>query len=240
MLKIIEHIAKAVIAVVVAILATSCGMEVQGSGNVVTQSRNANENFTSVSGSRGLEVIVEQHAERSITVEADDNLQEHIKTKIEDGTLKISSDVGIRKAGAKRVIVSLPVIESISSSSGATVKSKNTLKGNSMGLSSSSGSHLEVNVDVTELKCESSSGSELKAYGKTEKLEADSSSGSNINTKELVAKNAEADASSGSHIRLNVTGSLTAEASSGGHVYYINTPGTINKSTSSGGQIEQE
>ncbi len=240
MTKIIVHLTKVIIAVVTAILFTSCGMGVSGSGNVVTQTRNADAEFTSVSAGSGIEVIIEQQANKSITVEADDNLQEHIKTEIKDGELSISTDVNIRKASSKRVIVSMPVIKGIMASSGADVKTKNTIKGESLELSSSSGSHLEVTANVKNISCHSNSGSHLTIKGSTDTLESDSSSGSHIVAKELAAKTVNAQASSGGHTTVNPKDELLAEASSGGHIYYVNTPAKLDKNTSSGGNVSED
>lgn len=240
MTRIIVHITKIVIAAITALLLASCGIEVRGSGNVVTQKRNADADFTSVSASNGLEVIIEQKAEKSITVEADDNLQEHIKTEVSKGELVISSDVNIRKASSKKVIVTMPSVKSIESSSGSSVTSKNTIKGESLDLSTSSGSHLEVDVDVKSLKSDSSSGSHLTVRGKTDRFETDSSSGSHITAKDLTASYVDSEASSGSHTTVNPANELSAQASSGGHIYYVSTPEKLNKQTSSGGSVSQD
>lgn len=241
MVKVIVHIAKAAVAVLLALLCVSCGFEkVDGSGNVVTQNRNISDDFTAIAASNGLEVIIEQGNERAVIVEADDNLQEHIKIEVNGKELKISSDVNIGSAGAKKVIVKLPEVESIESSSGSSIISKNTLKSNSLHLACSSGGGMEVTVAAQNLKCESSSGSSITVTGKTEKLETKASSGSSVNAGELQAENVISDASSGGHIYVNPTQSLSAEASSGGNIYYITTPDKLEKKVSSSGSVSQQ
>lgn len=241
MVKVIVHVTKAIVAVILTLLCVSCGFErVDGSGNVVTQNRNITQEFNAVAASGGLEVIIEQGSERAVIVEADDNLQEHIKTEVTGKELKISSDVNIGSSGAKKVIVKLPAIESIEASSGSNVKSRNTLKNKSINLATSSGSSMEVTVDAKDTTCKSSSGSGLNVSGKTEKLETDSSSGSTLNAKELSANDVNAEASSGSSISVNPLQSLSAKASSGGSVKYVSTPNKLDKKISSGGSVSQE
>ena len=241
MVKIVVHITKVIIAVVASLLLSSCGFEqVKGNGNTVTKSRTVNASFNAISAERGLEVIIEQQNITSITVEADENLHEHIKTEVNDGELKITSDVNISDAAVKRITVSLPNIESIQSSSAAQVRSRNTLKGENIELSSSSGSALEVSVEAGSVTCDSSSGSRLTVKGKTGKLETNSSSGSTIDAKALTANSVIADASSGSSTYTNPVQNLSAEASSGANVQYINAPANLSKNTSSGGSVSQE
>mgnify|MGYP006144834329 CR=1 FL=1 len=241
MVKVIIHITKVVVAAILTLLCVSCGFErVNGSGNVVTQNRNITEEFTAVAASSGIDVVIEQGNERAVIVEADDNLQEHIKTDVRGKELKVSSDVSIGRSGSKKVIVKLPVIESIEASSGSSVKSRNTLKNSSMALSTSSGSSMEVIISSKDATCKSSSGSGLTVSGKADKLKTDSSSGSTINAKELNANNVTAEASSGSTTYINPVKSLSAKASSGSTVKYMRTPDKLDKKVSSGGSVLQD
>jgi hypothetical protein len=241
MIKVIVHVAKAIVAIVTALLFFSCGFNsVDGNGNVTTQTRTVTGDFKTVSASNGVEVIIEQGTEKSITVEADENLQQHIKVEVKGGQLKIYSDVNIGNAKAKKITVHLADIEGIESSGGSSVKSNTMLKSDSIGLISSSGSSLEVSVEARNVSCESSSGSHLKATGKTENLETDASSGSDLDTKELIAANVKSDASSGSNTVVNPSRNLTADASSGGKIFYISTPEMLKKDVSSGGKVEQQ
>ncbi|MEW5676190.1 DUF2807 domain-containing protein [Flavobacterium enshiense] len=248
MIKLVINLTKVVIAAVVAILFGSCTMnmtvgglkKVTGNGNVVTKTRTVSSDFTSVVASNGLDVILVQGYDSEIKVEADANLHEHIKTEISDGELKIFTDANLRNAEAKKVYVQLPKLNSLESSSGASVSSKNTFESASMDVSSSSGSEIDLKVNATSVSCQSSSGSELIISGKADRLETKSSSGSSIDASGLKVTNAFADSSSGSSIDLNVTETLTAEASSGSSVSYESEPKTVNKKVSSGGSVSKE
>ncbi|AWH83616.1 DUF2807 domain-containing protein [Flavobacterium album] len=245
MIKVITHVAKAIVAVATALLFFSCGFEanfksMDGSGNVVTKERKLTGDYKAISAGRGIDVVIEQGDSYAVIVEADDNLQSHITTKVEGGELKISADVNIRNATSKKVIVKMPHIESIESGSGASVTSRNTLKGETIDLSSGSGSSIDVTIDAKNSTCESGSGSTLTVAGKTDNLETESSSGSSLNARKLAAKKVKAEASSGSTITVNPAESLSAEASSGGSVNYVSTPANLTKKASSGGSVGQE
>lgn len=244
MVKIVVHIAKALIAVITALLFFSCGFgglqKVDGSGNVVKQNRPAQEEFTSVSASEGLEVVIEQGTVRSIVVEADDNLHNHIKTEIKNKELQISSDANISSTSTKRIVVTLPVIDEIKASVSATIKSKNTLTGNSMAFSASSGANIDVTIDAGNASLESGNGAFIKVNGKVKELQAESSSGGTVNAKGLTAQIVQAEASSGGTTYVNPVEDLSAEASSGGTVIYVNTPKQLEMDKSTGGNVKQE
>jgi hypothetical protein len=243
MIKVIIHVAKAAIAAIAALLLSSCGMDfstLEGSGNVTTQKRNVGSEFRAVTAGAGIEVVIEQGGERTVTVEADDNLQEHIKTEVKDGTLVIESDARLNDSSTKRVTVRMPEIEKIESESGAVIRNKGTLIVNKLSLEASSGSSIDLVVDAKEITCESGSGSSLKVSGKADDLQADAGSGSNLNARGLAAQTVEAEASSGSTVIVNPLQDLSADASSGGKVLFVNTPENLNKKTSSGGDVSQE
>lgn len=245
MIKVIVHIAKAIVAALMSLLLFSCGFEknfknVDGSGNVITQERPTSKDFKAISVSGGIEVIIEQGNDKSVKVEADDNLQQHIKTEITGDGLSITTDVNIRNAASKKVYVRLPEIESIECSGGAQVTSRQSLKAGTINLSSGSGSSMEVAIDAEHAKCESSSGSSLKINGRAGRLDTESSSGSTLNANKLMANKVTAESSSGSTTIVNPTESLKADASSGSAIYYIKTPGELNKKTSSGGSVAQQ
>jgi formylmethanofuran dehydrogenase subunit C len=241
MIKVILHLAKAAIAAITALLVFSCNMgSLDGTGNVTTQKRAVTEDFKSVSADRTVEVVIEQGPARSITVEADDNFQEHIKTEIRNGELEISSDEDLASGSTRKVYVTLPSVEKIKASSSAVVTGKNTLRGDTMEFSTSSGGTINITAEVQELAVEANSGGQLKIRGRADNLQADASSGSKVDTKGLTAKSVNAEASSGGNVYVNPVESLTANASSGGAVYYTNTPEKLDKKTSSGGYVKQD
>ena len=66
---------------------TACSQNmIQGSGNVVTESRDVS-GFNSVSISGIGRVIITQVDKEALTIEADDNIMEHITSEVSDGTL---------------------------------------------------------------------------------------------------------------------------------------------------------
>lgn len=241
MIKVIVHLAKAIVIAIIGLLFASCGFggnQVDGSGNVTTETRKITGKFTVIDAENGLEVYIIQGPKTEVVVEADDNLQQHIKTELNGNKLEISCDVNTGNA-TKKVTVTLPLLAQVEAGGGATVKTKTIIKSDDLILTASSGSNLEATVESKRLSCESSSGSQLKVSGKTEMLKSDSSSGSNLNAKELVAESVKADASSGGTIVVNPTDNLNANASSGGSVNYVKTPNSINKKTDSGGSVNQ-
>lgn len=229
-----------------ALLFASCGYSVnlnggiKGSGNITTETRNVSQDFKKIEVSRGIKVIVEQSDNKSITVEADDNLQKHIITKIENGVLIIESDESYNSTETPIVNVQLPVTNGLSASSGSKITSSNTLITESINVKTSSGSEIQITVEADAIKIESSSGSSVEASGKALKLETAASSGSTINAKNLMTNEITSQATSGSSTDVYPVLKLEAKASSGSSINYHNDPKSISKEESSGGSVSKE
>lgn len=246
MIKFIVYLTKTVVALITALLFASCqfsldlGNAVKGSGNITTVNRPVSGEFTNIEVSHGIDVEVTQSDVVAIEVKADDNIIEFITTDIVDGTLTIALEKSVKNTKSKAVFVSLPNIESLRTSSGASLKSKNTLVVRSLETKASSGSEIKLTVEAERLTCDSSSGSEIQVKGKALKLEAESSSGSDIEADELLTNDVIAKSSSGSSIDVHPILSLDAKASSGSDIKYHNTPKTVTKVTSSGGSVRSK
>lgn len=220
---------------------TSCFVEgmtgIKGSRNVVSEDRNISSNFENIKVQQGINLYLTQGKSTEISVEADDNIIDLLRTEVKNNELKIYFEKNVNRAKAKNVYLTTDDISAIRTSSGALVKSENTIEVGSLDLDSSSGSSIKIRVNANEITSESSSGSNIKIAGKTATFSANSSSGSSIDADDLTTTDAYAKASSGSNIDLNVKGKLTAKASSGGDIDYEGNPTDVNKDTSSGGSV---
>ena len=192
MIKIISILTKFAVAILIAILFSSCkhdihfGEKITGSGHVVTRERNL-EPFTKIEVSQALDCEVTQGNEQKIIVEADDNLQDGIITTVSNGVLKISSKYNnYNNVSSKKISVQIPVILGLEATSASSLVTKNVIKGNTIYLKSSSASKIIANIEAEKIILESTSGSELNIEGKALEVTTVSSSGSSINAKNLI------------------------------------------------------
>jgi hypothetical protein len=197
--------------------------------------------FKSIEVSSGIDLVVEQADKTEIIVEADDNLQNSITTKVDNGVLIVTSDYNhFINIESKKVIVRMPIIEDLRASSASSITSTNTLKGENISLRASSAANINVKIESDEVNCKSSSGSTITVKGLALHLDAVASSGSNIDGNKLLANEVTAKSSSGSSIQIHPIVNLKATASSGSSISYNNIPHSIQKKSSSGGSIDRE
>ena len=220
----------------VSLLFTSCFYGIKGNGKVVKSERQV-ENFESIDVSAGLELVLIQDSVIKVVVEADENLQEIIKTEVSHRKLRIYPETGIRHAASKKVFVTFKTISALHASSGSEVKSKMELKMNSIDISVSSGADIDLDISASKIKVDGNSGANVDLSGSAENLDVDGSSGVNINVADLKSVNCNAGASSGANLKVKVTEKLSAKASSGGQIKVSGDPKERDIQKSSGGDV---
>ena len=232
---------KLVIASVLGLLMSSCNMNfgVKGNGNVTTAERTINGTYDQIEVSRGLDVYLTQGDSQSISVQADENLHDIIKTEIEGNVLKIYAEDNISYSEAQKVAVSFKNILKISASSGSDVYSTNTFNVDAIELNTDSGSDMKLSINARSIDCSSSSGSDLRLSGSATELIATASSGSDIDAYDLKAESSNVKASSGADIKVNTSKVLMAKASSGADISYKGNPEKVEKSDGVSGVIDQ-
>jgi len=236
-----KTVTKLIMMFVVLITTSSCFIDgitgIRGNQNVISETRDINSNFEEIDIQQGINLYLTQGNSTSLKVEADENIMGLLVTEVKNNQLKIYFKKNVYKAKARNVYVTTKTISNIDASSGSYVKTENTWQIPILKIHTSSGSSVKFHVNANEVTSSSSSGSTIKIYGKTTNFSAKASSGSSIDADELYSVDAFAKASSGANINVNVTGKLTANASSGGGVDYEGSPTEIDKDTSSGGSV---
>ena len=199
--------------------------------------------FTGISVATGIEAELTQGNEDAVSVSAsDDKLLEGLKTEVINGVLKIYYDSKMKNNNFKhrkiQVFVTYKSINKLSGSSGASIKTTNTINGAALSFDMSSGAQFSGDIKTTDLTIDQSSGAVSKVSGNATSVKADISSGSIFTGPDLTSDNCKVSASSGAVLKIGVTTKLTARASSGGVVNYKGSP-EVDKSVSSGGVVSK-
>ncbi|MHC0447424.1 head GIN domain-containing protein [Flavobacterium sp. 3-218] len=243
MIKIIIHITKFIIITITALLFASCNFNmnaIEGSGNVTTEKRTVDGEFKNISVSNAIDLVIEQSDATEITVEADDNLQKEIVTRVENGTLIIECKYSsFRNITSKTVTVKMPAVHKIEASSASTVETNGTIQSEDITLDVSSAASMDVNIESDRIAIDAGSGSSVDIIGKALSLSTSASSGGSIDAEKLMANEVHADASSGGTVSVRPILSLKADASSGGNINYSGNPKTVEKSATSGGSVSK-
>jgi len=214
--------------------------QTKGNGQVTTTKREVTENFTKIETSEAIAVEIEQAENNSIEVETDSNLQNHVKTTISNGVLKISLDKNMIICEELIVRVKIKELKEIETTSASSIKSVNTIKGNSLNINATSASEIDLEAEYETITIDASSTGDVTIKGKTLKLETNASSASSIDASELMSNEVFAKTSSASDIKVYAIVKLDAKAESAGTIASVKRPRELRNEETSGGEISVE
>lgn len=177
--------------------------------------------FTRVSAAAGVSVDVTAGGDYSVVATSSAEGLERLEIKVIAGELQIkrvSKGWRWKRGDEVNVTVSLPALEAVDVSSGASVDA--------------------VGVDAGAFAIDVSSGGSLDIVGRCDALTVDVSSGGSVDAEQFQCRTANASASSGGSADIFASESVNGDASSGGSVDVAGSPKIVNKDTSSGGSVD--
>ena len=219
---------------------SGCLYEVKGSGVVVSESRDVAP-FNNINTSGDFILNITQSATNSLTIAADDNIQEYIKSEVSDGTLKVYIKNGVNLLPSKGIVlnVSISDFESLDNSGAVTVKSQNTLSLGNLLLNLSGSSELSLNLNALNVTANMSGATSLDFNGNiSNKLKITLSGTGSVESENCPSKSAEISISGSGDARINVIDSLSVNIAGSGNIYYKGSP-VINKTISGTGSVTQ-
>jgi hypothetical protein len=212
---------------------------ITGNRNVIKQDRQVAD-FNKIKVATGIDVVITQGNNESLTVEADENLHEWIKTEISDSTLKIYCEKTIRSAEKKVIYLGYKTLRSIDISSAGDVTATNTLVGDALEIDMSSAGNLSLALETGRLDINISSAGNATLSGKTGYFMADLSSAGDLNAFELEAEVGDISVSSAGSARVFITGEASFQSSSAGDIDYKGEPRIKSMNSSSAGSINKK
>ena len=192
---------------------------IQGSGTAKTETRNLT-GFKEVKAGGAVNIDISFKPEYSITVEADDNLLEHITTEVSGDTLVIGMKDNINSKNKIIIKITMPELADLHIS-GASTANVAGFKGD-------------------KLTAELSGASKAKIDGVTSEFNGRASGASSIDAANLKAENADVNSSGASNITVNASGDLKADASGASSVTYIGDPKSIKQNASGASSVKKK
>ena len=231
------------ISILISVFLSGCVVNLQdtvtGNGNVVKQKRDVAE-FTGIRVGSGIDVFLSQGDIFSLEVEADENLQEWIRTEVDGSVLNIYTDKNIRLAKTKKVYVTCKILDRIDISSAGDVEGVTPFKTDKLDISLSSAGDLRFEAEAGEIDIIISSAGNADLKGKSNILKAELSSAGDLNAYELESKKADVSVSSAGNASIFVTEEASFRSSSAGSINYKGDPRIKEIHTSSAGSVNKK
>jgi Putative auto-transporter adhesin, head GIN domain len=197
-----------------AIVTSSCIVGVEGSGNVITESREVSDFTEIVLGGSG-RVLVEVTGTESLTIEAEDNIIPLLETTVSDGRLRLDTTRSISPTTEVLYTITAANLDGLAVSGSGVVEAEA--------------------IDGSDFRVDISGSGDVAVEGTLSGVLSVSISGSGeFDGEALTAPDGEVDVSGSGHSVVNVTDTLDVSVSGSGDVEYLGQPSVDSDVSGSG------
>lgn len=210
-----------------------------GSGNIITKTVNTKPyDVINVTGS--MEVYLEKGNEGTITVTAEDNVQDRVVVESDGNTLTISMKNNTSLQNTKKIKISVPfeIISEISLRGSGNVRGKNMIINNSISLTSKGSGEIEVLVKTDLLNVQLNGSGEIEVSGTAKNVNANTTGSGEFKGKELIADQAEINISGSGNSSIYVNNSLVGKIKGSGSIFYGGNPTRNDVKVSGSGKVK--
>ena len=192
--------------------------QVTGSGKRETQKRDLPP-FTSISTEGAFDIRVVCQKDRSLEIEADDNILPLIRTEVSNNVLRIRNSGNYSTKDDVQVRITVPDLEGLTVSGAGTVDIKN--------------------VDNDQFEVDLNGAPTIEVSGETENLKLKANGAGKIDSHKLRATNVSVTSNGVSRVDVYAGEKLDVKISGPSHVTYDGEP-TINKTINGPGSLEKK
>ncbi|MBN2074839.1 MAG: DUF2807 domain-containing protein [Dehalococcoidales bacterium] len=217
---------------------TGCGGETAGSGKLTTESYDYTD-FTLIEAVKGFELTVKQSQSYKIEITTDDNIRKYLDINKTGNILKIGLSGGHIDLTTLRVELSMPGIEGINLSGGASATITGFNSDKSFSVTLTGGSVLTGDIISGDAGFGISGGSVVTLSGSGKDLMVRSSDGSELTLDEFPVNNADINIDGGGRSFFNIKGKLDTVLTGGSELYYTGDPEMGEVNISSGSVLEK-
>lgn len=237
------------------------GSMIKGSGNVITESRDATKSFSKLTARGSVNVFLKQGDTQKIEVEAEDNIQRNVLVEIKKGKLTVRTEGSISTNKGVNIHVTYKELNAITSSGSTDIFIEHLLKSKSFSLTSSGSSDINIErIEAESIDLASSGSSDIKikhvqtanivlslsgasdmniSGGMATNLTASTTGSSDLDTDKLETKTATIASTGSSDVKVRVSERLTAQSSGSSNIYYYGNPKDVTESKTGASSIKK-
>ncbi len=202
------------------------------------------EPFTGVSLGLPAQLYVKQGNSPSVVIEASDEVQERIETRVKSGVLTIKQDDDWKWwknwSGKKvKIYITNPTFDHVSVSGSGDIMGQNMLQSKNMYIGVSGSGKINLDIKTVDLDSKISGSGNMKLEGSARNTNFQISGSGNLDAEELASETCSVRISGSGNCRVNVDDSLESRVSGSGNIYYRGNPEKLSNQSSGSGSIKK-
>lgn len=214
------------------------GPVVRGSGNLIVEERLVSD-FDRILVEGSLDVIVRQGSELYVEVEADDNLQSHIRTSVRGGQLRIANTRSFRSRNDIKVYITLSELEALEIRGSGNVYGENIIEGNDLYLEVDGSGDVDMELYYNEIDSEINGSGNFRLSGEALEQAVRINGSGDYRAADLISAEADINIRGSGNSIVNVSSYLRAEIRGSGDIIYYGNPDVDSYINGSGDLIQR-
>ncbi|GAB3926980.1 head GIN domain-containing protein [Mucilaginibacter myungsuensis] len=216
----------------------SCRMRCKrGTGDMATDNRTVAA-FTNINVSGDYKVTLKQDSSFSVSVTADDNLMEFIKTDVSGDELRIKTTRKICSRKQIEVVIGVKDLEELKSSGAIEVTSLGKLNVKDLSLNFSGATKGNLDISAAQLTTKGSGATELTLIGQASRHMVELTGAGKLDAFDLVVGTYDLETTGASKCKINVLNELNVHTTGAGEIEYKGQP-TVNSKKTGAASIKQ-
>ena len=221
-------------------IAANAQSKINGNGNVTKKNVNT-ESYDKVNVAGFYDVFLVSGGEGNITVEGESNLVDHVSITVEDGTLKIATEKGMKISPSmgKTIVVTVPFesLNEVNLTGSGDVKGKSTIKANDFQTKLTGSGDISLDVDASKIEAEVTGSGDLVIKGKTSEFNCKITGSGDLNAFGLESGKVNSTVSGSGDCKITCSDSLEARVNGSGDIQYKGDPKRKDTKVSGSGSI---
>jgi hypothetical protein len=217
---------------------TACAFGIEGSGKVITETRTV-EKFNGIELKSVANVYITQGETQEVKIEAEDNLIQHITTKVKNDELVIDCDQEINSHEPINVYITVKDLCLLELSGSGNMITKNEINCEHMTLYLGGSGEMKVALKSQQLKATLSGSGNMNLSGSTSESDLRINGSGNMNAQQMKSFTSAVTISGSGNTKVDVNNELNVNISGSGNVRYVTEPAKITTKITGSGDVSK-
>ncbi len=213
------------------------GKGIKGEGKVVKKTVELDK-FTSIGLAIAADVIVTQGNSQEVTIHAQQNILDNIKTEVRNGNWEITYKENVKEADRVIVYITMKKLDGAYISGSGKIKGTNVFdRSDDLEFAVSGSGDIELEVETSDIQSAISGSGDIILSGNANTQEVAISGSGGISAYDLKTDKASISISGSGQCKVNVSSSLEVSIAGSGDVYYKGNPAKLDSSIVGSGDV---